>query len=158
MKPQRFSPEYIKCLDELGSDAYSNFIRNLENGDTVGYMADLGNFPEVFNGETKRRVYDEQRQFLGNYKTDIWNVGFFTKVIGGGSEYGLLSGTFSESEMVGKYQNVLLNSLGGGVEDIARTAVRALVYDAQWVSTSTSGIQCDRRSLVLPALCVLSAT
>ena len=59
----------LKCLDELENDPCETFPGNLENGATAGYMSDLGNSPEVFHGEIKQRVYDEQRKFLGNYKT-----------------------------------------------------------------------------------------
>ena len=35
-------------------------------------MSDLGNGPEVFDGE-KQRVFDEQRQFLCNYNNVVGN-------------------------------------------------------------------------------------
>ena len=40
-KPQCFRLGFIKCLSEMGEGPDSNFLRNLENIDTVGYMADL---------------------------------------------------------------------------------------------------------------------
>ena len=39
-----------KCLGELENGKGGRFLRNLENGDTVGYMPDLCNFPEVSHG------------------------------------------------------------------------------------------------------------
>ena len=68
-KPQCFRPQLLGCLAELGNDPDKKFLRNLEGGDTIGYKSDAGTSLDVFHGKTKQRVYDEQRLFLGNYKT-----------------------------------------------------------------------------------------
>ena len=72
--------------------------KNLENGEAVGGKSDLGNFHEVFHGETKQRVYDEQRELVGNYKTVLCKEEPLQKVIEKDSEEGLVSGDSPESE------------------------------------------------------------
>ena len=64
-----FPSAIIRVSSWIISDADKKFLRNLENGDTIGCKSDMRNFPEVFPGETKQRVYDEQCLFLGDYKT-----------------------------------------------------------------------------------------
>ena len=66
-KPQCFRLQLLLRLSELENDTGKKFLRNLENGDTVCYKSDCGNSPEAFHGETKQRVWNEQREFLGNY-------------------------------------------------------------------------------------------
>ena len=122
----------------------------------VGYMYDLRNFPEISPGETKQRVYFDHRQFGGNYKTFIGKGWPLQMVIGGYLKEGLLPVPFADSELRGKYQKALLNPLGGEIEDRARIDVRKIVGATQAASTRKSGLQCNRRALVSPALCVFS--
>ena len=75
-RPQRFRLRLLRCLAELENDAGKQFLQNLENGATIGYDSDLGNCPEVSHGNTKHRVYEEQRRFLGNYKAGLGKEGF----------------------------------------------------------------------------------
>ena len=46
-KPKCFRLKIAELLAELGNDPEVNSIGNISRGDTVGYMSDLGNFPEV---------------------------------------------------------------------------------------------------------------
>ena len=62
-KTSMFPIKFLSAIAELENDPYKDFIKNIENGATIGYEADLGNFHEVPHGETKLRVYDEQRCF-----------------------------------------------------------------------------------------------
>ena len=105
-KTQRFRLLFIKCLAGLENDTDSNFPGNLENGATVGYMSDLGKYQNVMPGKTKRRVYDAQRKFLGNYKTAIGKEETLPTVIVEDFDDGLVSGTFPESELRSKYLKV----------------------------------------------------
>ena len=75
-------------------------------------MPDLGNGPGIFPVEIKQRRYDGQGQFLGNYKAGLCKEGDLRKVIGGDLEERWVSRPFSESEIMKKYPEVLLNSLG----------------------------------------------
>ena len=70
-KPQCFCLQLLGRLAELANDADKKFLQNLENGATIWYKSDMWNFPGVFPGATKQRVYDEQRLFLGNSKTAV---------------------------------------------------------------------------------------
>ena len=119
-------------------------------------MSDLGKRPEVFHGKTKQRIYDDQRQFLGNYKIAVVKEEVLQIVIGGDLEDGLVSGPFSESELTGQYPEALLNSISVEIKDVTRTGVRTLVGEAQGASARKSGLQCDQSSLVLPTLCVFA--
>ena len=116
----------VACLAELEKDP-EKFLRNLENGDTVWYKSDLVNYPEVGPVEVKQRECDEQREFLGNYKTSLCKEEALQKVIGGDLEDGLVSGPFSESELRGKYPRVVLNSSGEGLKDLTWPDVGTLV-------------------------------
>ena len=87
-------------------------------------MSDLRNYPEVSSGKTKQRVYDEQRQFVGNYKTVVCKGAALQMGIIEDLEDGLASGTFAESELMGKYRKVLLNRLGAAIKDLTRPDVR----------------------------------
>ena len=102
------------------------FLRNLENGDIVGYKSDSGNCPEVPTGEIKHRVYGEPRECLCNYKTVLCKEEALPKVIGRYLEEGLVAGPFSESKLRGKYHQVLLNSFGAEIKDLTRPDVRTL--------------------------------
>ena len=97
----------------------------------IGYGADLGNSPEVFPGKTKRRVYDEQRRFLGNYKTVLGKGDAAQKAIGKDLDGCLASGPFAESELRDKYHKVLLNSLGRAAQDLAKPDVGTLADATQ---------------------------
>ena len=75
--------------------------------------------------------YDEQRDFLGGYKT-VLGKGGLQKVIGNDSVDGLISGPFSESELRrNPPPQVLLGSLGAEVKDLTRPDVRTLADAAQ---------------------------
>ena len=90
-----------KMLDfpaELEEDPGKNLLRDLENGDTIGYKAELGNCPEVSHVKLKQRVCDAAREFLGDYKTVLGKEDALQKVIGEDAEDGLVSAPFSESE------------------------------------------------------------
>ena len=91
-KPQCFRLQFISSLAELENDADKKFLQNLENGAAIGYETDLWNFPEVFTGKTKRRVYDEQRRFQGNYKTVLGKEESLQKAICEDSDEGLFFG------------------------------------------------------------------
>ena len=80
----------------------------------------MWNAPEVAHGE-KQRVYDEQRLFLGNYKTAPCKEEDLQKVIDKDSEEGLVSGPFAEAELRAKYPQVLLNSSGAEIKDTRKT-------------------------------------
>ena len=67
-KPKCWLLQFISSLAELPIGPGKKFLQNLENGAVIGYEADRRNYPELFHGETKRRVYGEHRSFLGNYK------------------------------------------------------------------------------------------
>ena len=83
----------------MENDQDKKFLRNLENGATMGYASDLGNSTERCPGKTKQRVYDEQRRFLGNYKTALGNGGALRKVIDKDLKECLVSRPFTESEL-----------------------------------------------------------
>ena len=51
----------------METDADKDFLRSLENGETVGYNSDLWNSPGFFPYKTNRRVFGAAREFLGNY-------------------------------------------------------------------------------------------
>ena len=53
----------------VGNDQAEMFLSNPADGATIGYKEDLVNLTDVPPEATKRRVYDEEREFLGNYKT-----------------------------------------------------------------------------------------
>ena len=113
-EPQCFRLEMPSCLSELENDTGKKFPRNLENGDTVCYKPDLGNFHEAptWGGKTARLRRTEI--VLGNYKTVLGKEEASRKVISKGLEDGLLSGHFPESYMRAKYPRVVLNSSDGG--------------------------------------------
>ena len=56
-KPQCNRLEILDCLAELENEPGKKVLRNLENGATICYKSDLGNYPEVLHGKTKQRVY-----------------------------------------------------------------------------------------------------
>ena len=68
LKTAMLSSKMIKFLSELENGPGEKVRGDLENGDTIGYKPDLGNFPEVCHGAIKQRVYDAPRKFLCNYK------------------------------------------------------------------------------------------
>ena len=80
-----FSPKMFS-LSELDNGTGRKFLRNLANGDFVGYKADVGNFPGVFHGEIKQMAYGEQREFARSYKTALCKEDALRKVIGGDLE------------------------------------------------------------------------
>ena len=45
-KPQCSRFNFISAIEELENDADEDFIKNLENGETIGYETYLGNCPE----------------------------------------------------------------------------------------------------------------
>ena len=51
------------------------------------------------HGKTKHRVFDERREFLGNYKTVLGKEEALRKATGEDLEEGLVSRPFSESEL-----------------------------------------------------------
>ena len=130
-KPQCFRLRLISSLAEVENDPDKKFLQNLENSATVGYETDLGNSPRSPPWETKQRVYDEQRRFLGNYKTVLGKEAALQKATDKDLEEGLVSGRFAWSELKEKYHKVLLNSLGGGIKDLAKPDVRTLVDATQ---------------------------
>ena len=67
--PQRCRLGFANRLAELENDTGKEFMGSLRNEPTSGCAAGLGNFPDVRTDKTKRRVYDEARDLLGNYKT-----------------------------------------------------------------------------------------
>ena len=81
--------------------------------------------------QRKHRVYDEQREFLGNYKTVLGKEEALQKVIGEELGEGLVSVPFAESELRAKYPRVLLNSLGAEMEDLTKPDVGTLVDETQ---------------------------
>ena len=70
-KPQCFRLNFLSAISELENDSGEVFLQNLHKGATIGYNECLGTCPEVFPGKTKQRVYDDQRNFLGNYKNGL---------------------------------------------------------------------------------------
>ena len=109
----------------------SKFLGNLENGDIVGYMSDLGNIPEGFNVETNQRLCNEQRQCLCNYENSVCKEEALRKVIGGDLEGGLVSAPCSDSALMAKYSKAPLNSPGPEIKDLARPDVRTLADATQ---------------------------
>ena len=91
----------------------------------------MGNFAEVIHGEIKQRAYDEQRELLCNYKTVLSKEEALQKVTVKDLEEGMVSMTFSKSEPMRKYPQVLLNSLGAEIQDLTLPDVRAMVDSAQ---------------------------
>ena len=90
-------------------------------------MSDLGNFPEVSHVEVKQRLYDEQRQFLRNYKTFLRKEEALRKATGDDLEEGLVSGPCAESGLSGEWPRFLLNPLGAEIKALTRPDVRTLV-------------------------------
>ena len=70
-KPQRSGIDFLSAIAELENDPEKVFLQNIHNGATIGYEKDLGSRPEVFPGETKQRICDDPREFLGNYKNGV---------------------------------------------------------------------------------------
>ena len=70
-----FQIKFLGVIAELENDPCDVSLQNLHKGATIGYNECLGTSPEVFHGETKRRAYDDQRNFLGNYKTFLGEGG-----------------------------------------------------------------------------------
>ena len=99
-KPKCPRLKFAEWMRYLENDNGGTCLCDLENGATVGYMSDLGNCPEVFHGEIKQRVRDEQRQFRGNYKTGLVKEVDLQKNIYDDLEEGLVSGSSSESELM----------------------------------------------------------
>ena len=89
-RPQCPRLNLLSAIAELENDTGEEFIKSRKRGE-IGYETDLGNFPDVFTGEAKQRVYGEQRSFLVNYKTVIGKEEALQKVIGEDSEEGLVS-------------------------------------------------------------------
>ena len=81
--------------------------------------------------KTKQRVYDERRQFLGNYKTVVGKEEALQRVIGEDSQEGLLPGPFSEPELRHRYPKVLLNCLCVEIKDVKRPDARTLADATQ---------------------------
>ena len=75
-------------------------------GETVGYNTDLGTSADV-SPITKRRVYDEARDFLCNYKTVIGKEDALQRANCDDIKEGLLSGPFAESGIMAKYPKAL---------------------------------------------------
>ena len=74
------------------------------------------------------------------------------KAIDEGSDEGLVSGHFAESELRTKYPQVLLNSLGVEIEDLTKPDVRTLVDATQWgggAPTNIFFLQCIQQDRVL---------
>ena len=92
--PQCFRLEFVKWLADLETDSEKDFLGIPMNGATTGYDTDLGNCQDVVHGETKQRVYDNARDFLGNYKTVIGKEDALQKAIGEDLKEGLVSGNF----------------------------------------------------------------
>ena len=86
---------------------------------------------------------------LGNYKTALGKEGDFGKVIDKDSAGGLVSGPFAESELRANYHQVLLNSLGAEMGDLAKPDVGTLVYAPHWGVTDAFFPQCNPQDLVL---------
>ena len=131
-KPKDFRLVLPKCLEELGRDPDLKFLGILTSGAAVGYMSELRNFPEVFHAESKLRVYDEQRQLLGNYRAVLRKEESSTKASNGDLEGGLVSGTLSLNRDLDL--NTItppLNFIWSGIEDLARPDVGTLVDAAQ---------------------------
>ena len=93
-KPQCFRLDFLSAIAELGNGPGKVSLQNLRNWATIGYEEDLGSCPEVFPGKTKRRIYDDAREFLGNYKTVLGKEEALQKVIDEELEEGLVSGPF----------------------------------------------------------------
>ena len=73
---------------------------------------------------------------LPNYKTVLGKEEALQNVIDGEIEEGLANGPFfSLAELNAKYPNVLLNSLGGGIEDLAKSDV-GMSNDADYKTKS----------------------
>ena len=130
-KPQCFRLDFLSAIAELENDPGKIFLQNLHNGATIGYEKDLGSCPEVFPGKTKQRIYDDPREFLGNYKTVLGKEEALQKVIDKDLEEGLVSGPFSWEQLSIKYPKVLLNSLGAEIKDLTKPDVRMLVDATQ---------------------------
>ena len=90
-----FSSANASVSSRIRKRQWGKFLRNLENGATIGYKLELGNFQEFHMAKTKQRAYDEQRECLGNYKTVLFKEEALQKVIDKGLEEGLVSGPFS---------------------------------------------------------------
>ena len=130
-KPQRFRLNFLSAISELENDPEKEFLQSPHKGATIGYEKCLGACPEVFHGKTKQRVYDDQRSFLCNYKTVVCKEEALQKVIDKDLEEGLVSGPFSLEQLYSKYPKVLLNSLGGEIEDLTKPDVRMLADATQ---------------------------
>ena len=63
--------------------------------------------------QTKRRGYDDERDFLCNYKTVVGKEQTLQYGIDAKLKEGILAVPFYESELRVKFQKSLLNSLGG---------------------------------------------
>ena len=81
LKTEMFPSKILACLAELENAPGKKCHRNLENGVTVWYRSDLGNFPEVCHGGIKQRVYDAQRELIFNYKTALGKEEALHKVV-----------------------------------------------------------------------------
>ena len=91
------------AVAELGNDPRKVSLRNLHNGANIGCKECLGSRPEVSHGKTKQRIYDDPREFLGNYKTALGEEAL-QKAIGKGLEEVLVSGPFSLEQLSGNTQ------------------------------------------------------
>ena len=113
-KTSMFQTRIYQMSIRNGPDPDSNLLGDLAKGSTFGYMSDFGKSPRSPPPyETKQRVYDEQRQFLGNYKDVVVKEDSLQNVTDGDLAEGLVSAPFSESEIMPKYHKSPLNSLGG---------------------------------------------
>ena len=129
--PQCFRLNFLSTIADFENDPDKDFLKNLANRATIGYETSLGNSPEVFPDEAKQRVYDDQRSFLGNYKTVLCKEEALQKGIDKDLEEGLASVPFTLEQLRGEYPKVLLKSPEAEIKDLARSDVGTLVGATQ---------------------------
>ena len=92
--PQRFRLNFLSIIGELENDPDKVFLQNLRKGETIGYNECLGTSPICLPWKKKQRFYEDQRNFLGNYKTVLGKEEALQKVTGKDLEEGRVSGPF----------------------------------------------------------------
>ena len=109
-----------------------SLLQNLHIGETIGYNEDLGSRPEVSSGKIKQRVYDDPREFLGNYKTVLGKGGGIAK--GHRRRLGRRSGigAFFFRAIVGRVPKSASKLDMGEIKDLTKPGVRMLVDATQW--------------------------
>ena len=76
-----FQIKFLSAIFRARKRHRRSFLTESPQGETIDYNECLGASSEVFPGKTKQRVYEDQRNPIGNYKTVLGKEDALRKVI-----------------------------------------------------------------------------